>query len=72
MSASLHESVDGKAVLAIGGAQVSEKHANFIVNPERRATAADIESLIERVQAVVREKFGVELLREVRIVGEKP
>ena len=58
--------------MAIGGAQVSEKHANFIVNPERRATAADIESLIERVQAVVREKFGVELLREVRIVGEKP
>ena len=57
--------------MAIGGAQVSEKHANFIVNPERRATAADIESLIERVQAVVREKFGVELLREVRIVGEK-
>ncbi len=58
--------------MAIGGAQVSEKHANFIVNPERRATAADIESLIERVQAVVRGKFGVELLREVRIVGEKP
>lgn len=57
--------------MAIGGAQVSEKHANFIVNPERRATAADIEMLIERVQAVVREKFGVELLREVRIVGEK-
>jgi len=58
--------------MAIGGAQVSEKHANFIVNRERRATAADIEMLIERVQAVVREKFGVELLREVRIVGEKP
>ena len=57
--------------MAIGGAQVSEKHANFIVNQERRATAADIEMLIERVQAVVREKFGVELLREVRIVGEK-
>ncbi|MBK7137441.1 MAG: UDP-N-acetylmuramate dehydrogenase [Rhodocyclales bacterium] len=58
--------------MAIGGAQVSEKHANFIVNRERRATAADIEMLIERVQAVVREKFGVKLLREVRIVGEKP
>jgi UDP-N-acetylmuramate dehydrogenase len=55
----------------IGGARVSEKHANFIVNPERRATAADIEALIEQVQTVVREKFGVELLREVRIVGEK-
>ena len=56
---------------AIGGARVSEKHANFIVNAERRATAADIEGLIEKVQEVVREKFGVELLREVRIVGEK-
>jgi UDP-N-acetylmuramate dehydrogenase len=55
----------------IGGARVSEKHANFIVNAERRATAADIEVLIEKVQTVVREKFGVELLREVRIVGEK-
>ncbi len=57
--------------LQIGGARVSEKHANFIVNPERRATAADIETLIERVQAAVRGQFGVELLREVRIVGEK-
>ncbi len=58
--------------LQVGGARVSEKHANFIVNPDRRATAADIEALIEKVQAVVREKFGVELVREVRIVGEKP
>ncbi|MBI4988522.1 MAG: UDP-N-acetylmuramate dehydrogenase [Rhodocyclales bacterium] len=57
--------------LQVGGARVSEKHANFIVNPERRATAADIEMLIERVQEVVCGKFGVELVREVRIVGEK-
>jgi UDP-N-acetylmuramate dehydrogenase len=55
----------------IGGARVSERHANFIVNAERRATAADIEALIERVQATVGEKFGVELVREVRIVGER-
>lgn len=58
--------------LQVGGARVSEKHANFIVNPERRATAADIEALIERVQEAVRARFGVELVREVRIVGEKP
>jgi len=57
--------------LQIGGAHVSEKHANFIVNPERRATAADIEALIERVQTRVREAFGIELVREVRIVGDK-
>ncbi|MBZ0125061.1 MAG: UDP-N-acetylmuramate dehydrogenase, partial [Rhodocyclaceae bacterium] len=58
--------------LQIGGARVSEKHANFIVNPDRRATAGDIETLIGKVQAGVHERFGVELVREVRIVGEKP
>jgi UDP-N-acetylmuramate dehydrogenase len=53
----------------IGGAQVSEKHSNFIVNPEGDASASAIEMLIGRVQAEVREKFGISLLREVRIVG---
>ncbi|MFZ5509340.1 MAG: UDP-N-acetylmuramate dehydrogenase [Pseudomonadota bacterium] len=57
--------------LAVGGARVSEKHANFIVNAEGRATAGDIEALIEQVRAVVKEKFGVDLVREVRIVGER-
>jgi UDP-N-acetylmuramate dehydrogenase len=70
-AARLIEAADLKGV-SIGGARVSEKHANFIVNPERRATAGDIEALIERVQRTVRERFGVDLLREVRIVGEKP
>ena len=55
---------------SIGGARVSEKHANFIVNPDNKATASEIEMLIGQVQAAVKEKFGVELLREVRIVGE--
>lgn len=54
-----------------GGARVSEKHANFIVNPEGRASATDIEMLIEQVQATVRKKFGIDLVREVRIVGER-
>jgi UDP-N-acetylmuramate dehydrogenase len=54
----------------IDGAQVSEKHANFIVNPKGAATASAIEMLIGRVQAVVEEKFGVSLVREVRILGE--
>jgi len=53
-----------------GGARVSEKHANFIVNPGGAASASEIERLIGRIQAAVREKFGVELVREVRIVGE--
>jgi UDP-N-acetylmuramate dehydrogenase len=57
---------------AIGGARVSEKHANFIVNPQRRASAADIEALILHVQRVVAEKTGVVLETEVRIIGETP
>jgi len=56
--------------LARGGARVSEKHANFIVNPEGRASAADIESLILEVKKTVLERTGVELIPEVRIVGE--
>jgi len=53
----------------IGGAEVSEKHANFIVNRDGAATASAIEMLIGRIQAEVAEKFGVALVREVRIVG---
>jgi UDP-N-acetylmuramate dehydrogenase len=56
--------------LARGGARVSEKHANFIVNPQGAASAADIEGLILEVQRIVLEKTGVELVPEVRIVGE--
>jgi UDP-N-acetylenolpyruvoylglucosamine reductase len=56
---------------AIGGARVSEKHANFIVNPEGRATAADIEALIGHVRKVVRDTTGVFLEPEVRIVGAR-
>jgi UDP-N-acetylmuramate dehydrogenase len=55
-----------------GGARVSEKHSNFIVNPQGKATATEIESLIGRIQAEVMEKFGVKLVREVRIVGDAP
>jgi UDP-N-acetylmuramate dehydrogenase len=54
----------------IGGARVSEKHANFIVNPEGKAKAADIEALIEHVRNVVADRTGARLEPEVRIVGE--
>ncbi len=54
---------------AIGGAQISEKHANFIVNLGR-ARAADVEALIQLVERAVSEKFGITLEREVRIVGD--
>lgn len=56
--------------LTRGGARVSEKHANFIVNPERRASAADIEGLIADVRARVATRFGIELVPEVRIMGD--
>jgi UDP-N-acetylmuramate dehydrogenase len=56
--------------LARGGARVSEKHANFIVNPDGAASAADIEGLILEVKEIVFQKTRVELIPEVRIVGE--
>ena len=55
---------------AIGGARVSEKHANFIVNPDGAARAADIEALIAHARETVRARFGVTLEPEVRVVGE--
>jgi UDP-N-acetylmuramate dehydrogenase len=56
--------------LARGGARISEKHANFIVNPDAAASAADIEGLIVEVKKTVLAKTGVDLVPEVRIVGE--
>ena len=55
---------------SIGGAQVSEKHSNFIVNRKNKATASEIERLVGHIRAVVKEKFAVDLHPEVRIVGE--
>lgn len=54
-----------------GGAQVSEKHSNFIVNPQGKASADEIENLIRRIEQTVAQKFGVQLVREVRIVGQQ-
>ena len=53
----------------LGGAQVSRKHANFIINTGT-ATAADIEILLNQVQGCVEQAHGVRLEPEVRIVGE--
>lgn len=52
----------------IGGAVVSEKHANFIIN-DNDATASDIEALIKHVQQAISEQQGVILHTEVHIVG---
>jgi len=54
---------------AIGNAMISDKHANFIVN-RGGARAADIEQLILLAEKSVKEKFGIALEREVRIVGD--
>ncbi|MEK9940305.1 MAG: UDP-N-acetylenolpyruvoylglucosamine reductase, partial [Methylotenera sp.] len=53
----------------IGGAQVSEKHANFIVNVGG-ATALDIEMLIQHMRDTVQQKQGVTLQQEVKVMGE--
>ncbi|PBB06252.1 UDP-N-acetylmuramate dehydrogenase [Salimicrobium humidisoli] len=53
----------------IGGAEVSTKHAGFIVNKDN-ATTADYIAVIEHVQKTVKKNFGVDLEREVRVIGE--
>lgn len=53
----------------IGEAEVSEKHANFIIN-RGEASALDIENLIRHVQQTVADQTGIELIPEVCIVGE--
>ena len=53
---------------SVGGAQVSEKHAGFIIN-RGGATAADVLELERKVSEIVFEKFGVRLEREVRVIG---
>ena len=53
----------------LGGAAVSDKHANFIIN-EGKATAADLEALVRHVQSTVERVHGVKLMPEVRVIGE--
>ena len=53
----------------VGGAAISEKHANFIVN-DREATAADVRRLAEMARAEVARRFGIVLVHEVQFVGD--
>ena len=53
--------------LTVGGAQVSEKHAGFVIN-RGGATCADVLALVEQIKAVVKERTGVELELEVKIL----
>jgi UDP-N-acetylmuramate dehydrogenase len=53
----------------IGGAVVSEKHANFIVN-DQKGSAADVRRLAEHVRAVIAERHGIELVLEIEFLGD--
>jgi UDP-N-acetylmuramate dehydrogenase len=53
----------------VGGAVISERHANFIVN-DRGASAADVRRLAETARAEVARMFGVELVYEVQFMGD--
>ena len=55
--------------LKFGGAEISEKHANFIIN-KGNAKASDVKSLIAAVHQKVKEKFGIELELEIKLVGQ--
>ncbi len=55
--------------MAVGGARVSERHANFIIN-EGKATAQDVRELISRIQKKVQDDFKVHLEPEVKMTGE--
>ena len=52
----------------IGGAKVSEKHANFIIN-YNNATSEDIKSLMEYVQKKVKEEYNIDLIREQELIN---
>lgn len=67
-AARMIEEAGGKG-LSVGGAAVSSKHANFII-ATKGATAADVVTLIERVQEAVEDMFGVRLDREVHLIGD--
>ena len=69
--ASAGELIDraGLKGLQEGGATVSEKHANFIVN-DRKGTASDVRRLMDRVRAAVLESSGVDLVPEIVFVGD--
>lgn len=64
----LIEAVGGKG-LAVGGARVSEIHANFIIN-EGGATAAEVLALVTQVRGLVQERLGITLELEVQLLGE--
>ncbi|MDO5732852.1 MAG: UDP-N-acetylmuramate dehydrogenase [Eubacteriales bacterium] len=56
--------------LRVGGAEVSTKHAGFIVNPERTASASDVLALIRKIESIILEKYAVKLELELQLCGD--
>jgi len=54
-----------------GGAMISDRHANFIINVDGNARAVDVESLIRLMRTEVQKKFGVTLKTEVIVIGDR-
>ena len=59
----------GLSGYSVGGAQVSEKHNGFVIN-KGNATAQDVQNLIKDIKEEVYRQFQVELVPEVKIIGE--
>ncbi len=60
----------GAKAMTIGGAGVFDKHANIIIKKTSQCTASDVYQLSQKMQKAVLEKFGIELLPEVRFLGD--
>ena len=52
---------------SVGGAQISEKHAGFIINREN-ATCRDIRELVDTVKSVIKDKEGIDIVCEIRFI----
>jgi UDP-N-acetylmuramate dehydrogenase len=59
----------GAKSLVVGGAGVYEKHANILVKKTKECTAQDVYLLSQKMRNLVKEKFGITLEREVRLIG---
>lgn len=59
----------GAKKIKIGGAEVSKKHANFIIN-SKKASSVDIKEIIDKMKTLVKEKQGIELEEEIEYVGD--
>ena len=68
-TAQMIDSVGLKGV-RVGGAEVSEKHAGFVINKEN-ASSKDVKELIKLIQDRIRDEYGIEIEREVIYVPEK-